>query len=212
MPEHQILAEVNRPNVSWGAIIAGAMIAIAVQILLMSLGAGFKLVIDPTNVMSLDQASLLKIGGFTVAANLVAIFIGGYVAGRFGGFPLRSVSALHGLCSWALVAVFSMIVIESGMSGLSRMTHEAMMGVAASVGAWPNLADAIDLTQLPEGSDMGGLFDTAELHSRMGWVTFISLGLGAISSILGGLLGGRRKLFLARQRWRYVTPPLDRVA
>lgn len=192
MAEAQVSPVVNRPNVSWGAIFAGAMIALAIQSLLMSLGSGLKLAFDPSTALSLDEASLIKIGAFTIVSNLIAIFTGGYVAARFGGFPIRSVSALHGLCSWALVAVFSILLVESGMATMAEMSTNAAKGLAAAVGALPDPSETL-AESLSQAQFQTELFDPVELNSRMGWVTFISLGMGAISSILGGLLGGRRK-------------------
>ncbi|HEX6981216.1 MAG TPA: hypothetical protein VF181_00505 [Balneolaceae bacterium] len=102
------------PRISWGAIIAGGLSAIAVSILLnlLGLGLGFT-AIDPLSES--QPLSGLGIGTIIwwVVANLVALFLGGMVAGRMAGFISNTDGGLHGFLSWCLYTAVSLFFITS---------------------------------------------------------------------------------------------------
>src|ERR1700712_4043174 len=101
---------VRRPawhRVSWGAVIAGVVVAIALQIVLSLLGAGLGLSpIDPT------KSSVPRAATFGLAAWLWwsissawALFGGGWVAAHLAGAPGKTDASLHGLLTWGLATV-----------------------------------------------------------------------------------------------------------
>jgi len=87
-------AKVSR--ISWEAILAGTLTALVVvsMLNLLGLGIGFS-TIDPMTendpLNGLGTGTLIWLG----LSNLVALFVGGMVAGRMSGYPSKSDGGLH---------------------------------------------------------------------------------------------------------------------
>ena len=114
---HLTATEEHRPNVSWGSIFAGAVIAFVTQLVFLSLGSaiGFS-AFDPGQGDSPGQGSLIAAGIYTVIVALLSLFAGGYIAGRLAAYRLRSASTLHGLCSWGVVSAVTVLMMAMGVS------------------------------------------------------------------------------------------------
>jgi len=113
-------------RVSWGAIFAGAIISIMLQLLLTLLGLGFAVsTIDPrSEVNPIEGLGWFSIGWW-VASSLIALFVGGWAAGRLAGVPRWLDGALNGVIAWG-VATLLMIYLLTTTAG-------ALMGGAISV-------------------------------------------------------------------------------
>lgn len=112
-----LLGKVSRIN--WGAIIAGAVLAVSVSILLNLLGVsvGFSAInplYESSPLNGIGTGSLVWI----VISNLIAIFSGAWVAGRFAGFVNNRDGGLHGVMTWALYLLASFIFLTSTVSGI----------------------------------------------------------------------------------------------
>ena len=110
--EHVLPAAIRR--VSWGAILAGAVIALMTQLALNLLGAsiGFGS-IDPTAeaypFSGLGTGTIV----WLVVSTIVALFTGGYVASRLAGMPDRTDGILHGVAAWSVVTIFTFYLMTS---------------------------------------------------------------------------------------------------
>src|SRR5207253_2022158 len=92
-------------RVSWSAIIAGTAIAVAVWAALHTLGVGAGLTaIDPDDAGTLKGAGI-GVGAWWLVAPILALFVGGFVAGRVAGVFDRPLSAIHGGVVWAFTTV-----------------------------------------------------------------------------------------------------------
>lgn len=106
-------------RVNWGAIIAGGLLAIAISLLLnlLGLGLGFS-AIDP----AYDDQPLKGVGTGSMVwfgiSNLLAIFAGAWVAGRFAGFVDNKDGGLHGVMTWALYTFVSFVFLTSTISSV----------------------------------------------------------------------------------------------
>lgn len=106
-------------RISWGAIIAGGLTALAISVLLNLLGVGIGLsTIDP-----LQEANPLDgLGTGTIIwwflSNIFALFGGGLVAGRMAGFPSKADGGLHGFLAWGLYATVSFYFLASFVGGV----------------------------------------------------------------------------------------------
>ncbi len=147
-------------RISWGAVLAGAVSALAILILLNLLGLAIGMsTINPTT----EEDNALKGLGIASAiwfgiSNLVALFAGGWVAGRLCGFPKKSTSMIHGFLAWAAFAVFSFWVASSAVGSIfntigstisktAGLAGNAISSAAPSVGdAIANQADKYDIT------------------------------------------------------------------
>jgi hypothetical protein len=116
------------PAVSWGAIIAGAMVAVSVSLVLVILGAGLGLSsLTPLADRGLSARSL------TVAATIWLIVtqwlsagLGGYIAGRLRprwlathGHEVFFRDTAHGLVTWAVATVIVLAMLSGSASVVS---------------------------------------------------------------------------------------------
>lgn len=103
-------------RISWGAIFAGAVVALVIQLMLNLLGLsiGFG-AIDPVT----DENPLSGIGTgagiWLILSALVALFAGGWTAGRLAGLPLRTDGILHGFIAWAVATFVTLYLVSSGV-------------------------------------------------------------------------------------------------
>ena len=108
-------------EVSWGAVSAGAIIALVMQVILNMIGVGVGLsTIDVAQGDSPTAGSLsMGAGIWWVVSGIVAAAIGGYLAGRLSGQSARqSTTAYHGLIAWAVATLVVVYLVSSAASGL----------------------------------------------------------------------------------------------
>lgn len=147
-------------RVSWGAIFAGALVALVTGFVLNLLGLG-------VGLQSFDPATEAdSVGGFgigqgiwTVISSLASLFAGGWVAGRLAGMPRRTDGMLHGVVVWAVTTVFTLYLLTSGVgrvvSGVTGLLGSGLSAIGSGVAAVaPAAADAaqnqlgVDLSDL----------------------------------------------------------------
>jgi hypothetical protein len=121
-------------RVSWSAVAAGALVAIASETLLVL----FALAVTKPNDSHLSAAlwgAFMGVAGFLPS---------GHIAGRASGVPMRTESALHGLLSWAAAVALAALFLSSVWTAVSASTIVALgaaialtSGLAASaLGGW----------------------------------------------------------------------------
>lgn len=129
----------TRRRISWGAIFAGVIVVLAVQLLLSTLGIGVGLsVVDPGEGNSPNAGSLgLGAGIWWGVSYLIALFAGGYVAGRLAGALLSWDGALHGILAWAftLLVTFYLLgtAIGSVIGGAFSVVGHTVSGATQSL-------------------------------------------------------------------------------
>jgi len=100
---------------SWGAVLAGALVGVVTHVMLGLLGIAFGLwAFDPQDGF---PATLTMI--WLVVSGLVAFGVAGWVAGRESGTRTDTDGALHGIISWALATVVATWVFTGWMGGLA---------------------------------------------------------------------------------------------
>jgi len=131
-----------RSRVSWPAIFAGAVVALAFYFLLSCLGVALGFTVSH----SVGEREL-GIGAaiWAVAALLVALFVGGLTASQVSVGENRTEAMFYGLLVWGVVFGALLLFAGSGM----RMGFNAMMGIAASptTAVVVNQLDAEDMRQ-----------------------------------------------------------------
>lgn len=123
-------------RVRWGAIFAGALLAVAVSFALNLLGIG----IGFSSINPLTESrpfSGLGTGAIIwyVVSTLIALFAGGYVAGRLSGFPKKSTAGLHGLVSWALFTIISLYLLNSAVGSIFNVVGSTLSTAANATGS-----------------------------------------------------------------------------
>jgi hypothetical protein len=133
----------DRPfaRISWGAIFAGAIIALATQLVLTLIGAAVGLAtLNPATGQNPSSATMgIGAGVWLVISSLVSLFLGGYIAGRLGG---TFNGWLHGLATWATVTMLTILLLTTAAGGL--------IGAASGLGSLAvDKSDRVSRTQLP---------------------------------------------------------------
>jgi hypothetical protein len=139
----EALRGVDRPfaRISWGAIFAGAIIALATQLVLTLIGTAVGLAtLNPTTGQNPSGTTLgIGAGVWLVISSLVSLFLGGYVAGRLGG---TFNGWLHGLATWAAVTMLTILLLTTAAGGL--------IGTASGLATFAvSNTDRLSRTQLP---------------------------------------------------------------
>lgn len=132
---------VTGPALSWRAIIAGFVTALAVQAVLTILGAGIGFstirVDDPSN----PSLAAISIGAalWWIVANWIALGMGGFAAGRTAGTIVPREGSMHGFMTWALgIAVAAVVLASSlgaGIGALGQAAGKAAGGLAGGTAA-----------------------------------------------------------------------------
>jgi hypothetical protein len=128
-------------QVAWGAVFAGAAIALVMQIILNMIGLGVGL--STLDIAEGDSPSVgsmsVGAGVWFVVSGILAAGLGGYIAGRLSGKASSSTTAYHGLISWAvstLVVVYLLSAAASGMvSGAFSTASSALGGGGKALGS-----------------------------------------------------------------------------
>lgn len=121
-----------RSRISWGAILAGSVLALALYFLLTLLGGAIGLTIsDTTSAQGLGNAAAI----WAIVVTAACLFVGGFIASQFTVGENKIEAALYGLLVWAVVFAMLLWLMASGV----RAGFNAMVGVAtagsAAVGA-----------------------------------------------------------------------------
>lgn len=118
-------------RVSWGAIIAGALVALAIGVMLNVLGAAIgATAVDAVN-RDTPSASSFGIGAgiWLLVSNLIGLAAGGYTAARLSGTSDGMDATLHGVGVWALAFLVSAVLLGNVVAG----TASTAFGAASSV-------------------------------------------------------------------------------
>ncbi len=155
-------------RISWGAVFAGVVIALTIQLSLSLLGLGIGMgTINPTEESNpfagLGTGSLI----WWIVTMLIALFAGGWVAGRLAGIPRAFDSVLHGVLTWSVFTLLSFYLLTtavgriiSGVGGVVGSTLSAAgQGIAAVA---PEAANAIQGQLQESGIDLSTIKNEAQ--------------------------------------------------
>jgi len=113
-----------RSRVSWGAIAAGAMVAVAVYFLLTLLGIAVGLEVSASrNDVNLGTGAAL----WSILTLLLAMFIGGWATSRLAVGETKLEAILYGVILWGVLFIGMFWLFGVGV----RIGFGAMMGVAS---------------------------------------------------------------------------------
>lgn len=134
-PHVEVVPRVGR-RVSWGAVFAGVMIVLAVQLLLSMLGLGIGLsTVSPTEGGTPNTSSLgIGAAAWWGISYLLALFAGGYVAARLAPSRLSFDGALHGLLTWAFALLVTFYLLTTAVGGVIGGAFSAVSGTLSAAG------------------------------------------------------------------------------
>jgi len=111
-----------RSRVSWGAVFAGGVIALALYLLLTVLGAAAGLSLSETNIRSNTLGWAAAI--WSIFSLLIALFVGGFVTTQCSVGENKTEGIIHGVLMWS--AVVGSLACLTGMG--IRAGYSALMG------------------------------------------------------------------------------------
>ena len=182
-------------RLSWGAVLAGIIVALAAHIVLNLFGLGVGIAGAP-----LGTSPEWFGAGFATwwaIAGIIAAAIGGWVAGRTLGSGDRNDGMIHGLLSWAGTTLVIAFLLASALGGAIGMQDkeqlQAMYGqhVAPQTGAGGGPAPSGTSTTAPSTSGTTGapLQRAQSAISGAAIASFIALLLGAWAAAAAGRAG-----------------------
>ena len=123
-------------KVAWGAIFAGAVIALVAQVILNMVGLGIGLsTVDPAGNGTPTAGSLSSGAGiWFVVSGILASAAGGWLAGRLAGKPVLLTGGLHGLVSWAVSTLVVVYLLSSAVGGVASGAFNAVTSTLGSAG------------------------------------------------------------------------------
>lgn len=175
-------------RLSWGAVLAGIIVALASHLVLNLLGVGVGIAGAPSGTTAEWFGA-----GFAVwwaIAGIIAAAIGGWVAGRTLGSADRDDGMIHGLLSWAGTTLVIAFLLASALGGALGMADkeqlQAMYGQQQQTGAGG--APAPSGTTAPSTPGMPSQ-QTQSAISGAAISSFIALLLGAAAAAGAGRAG-----------------------
>jgi hypothetical protein len=143
-------------RISWGAVLAGVVVALVTQILLNLLGIGIGAATLDLAVGDNPSATSFSIGAgiWFALSTILAALAGGYTAGRLAGIPRESTAGWHGLTAWALTTLVIFYLLGSTVGGLLggayRGITNALGNVSSAVGSTAETAAQIAVMRIAD--------------------------------------------------------------
>lgn len=198
----------DRRRISWGAIIAGTIAALAVQLLLTLLGLSIGMwAVDPSAGQEGFQGIGIGAAIWGLASFIIALFAGGWIAGRMAGLESKFDGLLEGFMVWGLVTVITFMLLTTAISGIvggaAGLAGDALTSASEQIDNPKQMLqefgrsfrDEIEEMQDPEVQQQAAeqAKQTGEEVASAGAATsfwaFLALLLGAIAAAFAGHLG-----------------------
>lgn len=185
-------------RISWGAIFAGALLALALYFLFTVLGGAVGLTVNErVDPSKLRLAAVL----WTAATISVALFVGGLVTSLFtvGENPREAV--IYGIIMWALLFSMLLALSAAGVRAGSSMVAWARVGRADAAAGWEDAARSagVPAEQIEQwrkaareragGEAPGNEAALQETATRLAWYTFGGIWLSMLAAALGAWVG-----------------------
>ena len=188
-------------KVSWGAIFASVVVALVVQLLLNLLGAGIgAAVIDPASSDNPSAATLsVSTGVWFVVSGIIASFVGGYIASRLSGRPVRYTGALHGVTAWAVTTLVVIYLLTTSVGVLIGGVFSGLGGIVSSAGSTVATAATTAAPAIATNANpMAGI--EQQIRDASGGNDPAALRDAAVASVRAALTGDHAKAEEARNR------------
>jgi hypothetical protein len=185
-----------RTRVSWSSVFAGAVVALAVYVLLALFGTALGFTIADRGAT--DRTLSIYAAIWALVSVLVSLFLGGFVASQCAVGQTRAEAAIHGVTLWGLVFTALLWLLASGLS----LGFGSLLGAAVGqldrglppadrteTGAAPTPAE-----QLAQKVQQ----EWREHRAAAAWWSLVGILLSMIASVTGTLTGVGRTLVLQR--------------
>ena len=209
-----------RSRISWGAIVAGSVLALALYFLLTLLGGAIGLsVSDRVDGQNIGTAAAI----YAIVVTALCLFVGGFVAAQFTVGENKREAAVYGLLVWAAVFAMLLWLMATGVrAGFNAMVGVATTANAATQGDWEagarragfdqkQIDDVKQRAQAQQAANDPATRQRAEINAReaadtatrVTWYTFAGTLVSMLAAALGGVVGAGPTL-------RLFAVPVDR--
>jgi len=185
-----------RSRISWGAILAGATVAMAIYALLMALGVAVGMSVSD----DVDRSTLgTSAGVWSFISLLIALFAGGWVTTQVTTGESRTEAVLYGVVLWATTSVLLIWITTNG----ARAGIDAARAVQSMTGG--NQATATADTAQTQEERRNAMERAREAGKEGSWWAFAGMLMSMVASI-GGALVGPVELTVRRDTRRFRDP------
>jgi hypothetical protein len=187
-------------RVSWGAIFAGGVMALATFLLLTLLGGSIGLSIrDEVNADTFGTSASI----WAIASTIIALFVGGYITSQCTVGENATESIVHGIIMWGVVFAFLVWMTVAGvrvgfsaMMGVASIGTQAIQGVnqnwetlARQAGVSPERIEQMRQEATATAQDPQTQEQAAEVAMQASWWTLFGVMLSMVAAALGAFLG-----------------------
>lgn len=213
-----------RSRISWGAVMAGAVVALAIYVLFMAAGVALGLTV--AGQIEGDTMGI-SAGIWSTVAMLLSLFAGGFVASRISVGENTSEAAVYGIVVWGVVFVLLMALTAGAINtGLNALT-----GASTAAAAATNQLSEADLREAgltPEQIERARarlrdrltptdeqMRTARERSAAAAWWAFAGLALSMAAAVGGAILGAGPNMVITSLRVRaavVTTTPAEQEA
>jgi hypothetical protein len=194
-------------RVSWGAVLAGVVVALVTQLIINLLGVGIgAATLDPAaGANENPSAQSFSIGAaiWWTLSGIIASFAGGYTAGRLAGKPKESTAGWHGLTTWALTTLVIFYLLTSAVGSLIGGTYRtitsALGNVASTAGGAVQTAATAAAPGLSQVSDPFSQIEQS-VRGAAGGNDPAALRDAAVAAVRAAVTGDEKQAQDARER------------
>jgi hypothetical protein len=187
-------------RVSWGAVLAGVVVALVTQLILNLLGVGIgAATINPAAGSAENpspQAFSIGAGIWWALSGIIASLAGGYAAGRLAGRPHESTAGWHGLTAWAFTTLVIFYLLTTAVGGIVGGAYRTVANAAGGI------TQAAGSTLQTAASQVTDPFATIEqrVRSATGGNDPAALRDTAVTALRAALTGNEAQAQEARDR------------
>lgn len=200
-----------RSRISWGAIVAGSVLSLALYFLLTLLGGAIGLsVSDKFAGKNIGLAAAV----YAIVVTAACLFVGGFVASQLTTGENKREAAMYGLLVWAAVFTMLLWLMATGVrAGFNTMVGVATVGSNVADADWETgaqragvpperinewkekiksaPADAKATLEDPatKAKAEQAARDAAEVTTRVTWWSFLGTLISMIAAAVGGYVG-----------------------
>jgi hypothetical protein len=194
------------PRVSWGAVFTGVTIALVAYVFMCALGAAIGATLLNPLAQPDPRAFGFGSGVWLIVTTVVAVFLGGYFAGRCA--PL--LGWLHGMLAWALMVLCVVVAMTSIVSGAVSLAGRVASAGATATMQSGNAGDAVNALSKEAQSALASMANAAsapmsdpnvrqaadtatQAVARASWFSVAALFVGFVIAVGAGSLGFRHQ-------------------
>jgi len=203
-------------RISWGAVLAGVMVALAVYLVLTTLAAaiGFSINTRDMSEKALFNGALV----WAIVSMGLSLFAGGWTVSQLTAGETKCEAMIHGLILWGAVVAAMMWMTASGVgSGFNAMMRTSYAGAETSEGepAWVAAARRAGVSDEQIDNTRKALTDPTSEEAKtarktaaaVSWGTLLGMLLSMGAAIAGAITGaGPSRLSLWAGRGNLQRP------